>query len=171
MRSIAATGLLALLLGCGGGSDAPKKDAPPSETVSQKGRGDGGITDNQLDLRQKSADRAEDSEEPKRDAPRSSDETVHSIDLAALLGHYEKDEVAADKEYRTKLVEMRGVVETIEGSVVVLSAPGAKLRARCAFPGGFGDGVPMNPGLEIRIRGRVKGRQGDVFLEECRVRQ
>lgn len=172
MKRFAATAALALLLGCGGASSPPKSDPVPSD--KKDGGGGGAKTDNNLDQKQRSkgADEFDLKEKPAETGKvQSSDEPVHKVELVALLGEYEKDEPAADRAYRTKLVEVRGTIETIEGSAAVLTAPGATLRCRCVFPGGFGDGATMNPGLEVRIQGRVKGRQGDVLLEECRLRQ
>lgn len=148
-------GILILAAGCAGGGSAP----PPGKQAPQK--------DEELDklLKQENA-----AERKKGSQAQTSDESYSRIELPALLGAYEKDEIEADREYRSKLVEVRGTVESIEGSVVVLSAAGAKLRCRCTFPGGFGDGVTMNSGMEVRVRGRVQGRQGDVLLEDCRIR-
>jgi hypothetical protein len=96
-----------------------------------------------------------------------------TVTAADLLAQYEANEVAADERYKGKWIEVEGVVDRVGKDILdkpYVTLKGGKkfgiFSVQC-YPtprSGLGD---LKPNHIITIRGRCKGKFGNVLLEDC----
>jgi hypothetical protein len=95
--------------------------------------------------------------------------------LRSILAHYHDNEVAADANYKGRVVELRGRVGDIKKEILgrpyVTLGTGADFEipmVQCVFNVGKGeDTAPIQPGQEATVRGKVDGLMMNVLLSDC----
>lgn len=100
---------------------------------------------------------------------------VLRISAADLLAQYETNEVAADRVYKGKLVEVRGVVDNVGkdilGQMYVALKGGNEFGifcVQCFFGRDWESALAtVKPGYIYKIRGKCTGKLGNVLLKEC----
>jgi predicted Zn finger-like uncharacterized protein len=92
-----------------------------------------------------------------------------------LLHAYEDNAIAADRDYKGKVVEVRGVVASVSkdilGTPFVLLTDGnefAIVGVQCLFPRSAADELTsLRKNHVVSIRGRCTGKFGNVLLDKC----
>ena len=94
-----------------------------------------------------------------------------------IINDYKDNGVAADAKYKNKLVEVSGVVDTIDKDI--LDTPYIALesyeyaivdRIQCMFS--KSDEVQLATvakGQQITLRGNVEGKLGNVIIRDCQI--
>jgi hypothetical protein len=103
--------------------------------------------------------------------PATPPKVAASVTADELLGHYQANEVAADRVYKGRYVEVRGVIDNIGKDI--LDNPYVALRCdqifcvQCFFDGADAELARLQPRRMITIRGRCEGKFGNVILKDC----
>ena len=92
-----------------------------------------------------------------------------------LYDEYRQNEIAADEQYREKVLEVEGVIESIEenftGSIYVTLLVGGRFelgKVQCFFADRHMTQVAQLTKCQyVTIRGRCKGRALNVLLRNC----
>jgi hypothetical protein len=89
-----------------------------------------------------------------------------------LAAEFDADETAASKKYIDKIVEVTGLVESIEMGTdstinVTLKESGASAGVICAFQGRGIEDVKVKKGDHATMRGDCSGFLFDVLLNNC----
>lgn len=92
------------------------------------------------------------------------------ISPADLLKAYESDEAAADLAYLDKILEVEGIVKSIQvldqGSSLSLDAGSEMSSITCEFEGA--DALAgVKPGDKVKIKGFCTGKLMDIVLVRC----
>jgi hypothetical protein len=102
------------------------------------------------------------------------DDSLHAILSAdALYSAYKANEVAADAEYKGKIVVVSGIVRDIgkdilDSPYIVLGGQGLLDGVQCMFPSAGNSPVAkIGKGQKVSVRGRVAGKMGNVLLKDC----
>jgi tRNA_anti-like/zinc-ribbon domain len=119
----------------------------------------------------------------RRTAPQSSSSQPNytSAFLAAeeLVSAYEENEVKADEQYKDKILQVKGTIDTIGkdimNSLYVSLKGNAKdysiTSVQCMFDAASsGTLASLKKGQTITIRGRCSGKMMNVLLKECSVK-
>jgi len=100
---------------------------------------------------------------------------AYELTAKELMDAYVADEVAADLKYQDKVVVVSGKVvgksKSLMGDIYVnLSAVRFLTGIQCVFAERYAREVAaIRTGYDVRIKGRVKGKLGNVVLRGCRV--
>lgn len=96
-----------------------------------------------------------------------------------IINDYKDNGVAADAKYKNKLVEVSGVVDTIDKDI--LDTPYIALesyeyaivdRIQCMFSrSDEAQLASVTKGQKITLRGKVEGKFGNVIIRECQIVQ
>lgn len=93
-----------------------------------------------------------------------------------LFAEYEANDIAADRKYKGKVLQMTGTVDTISRDLldtiyVTLKAGNATfVQIQCFFDDGSEDAVAkLSSGQSLTIRGRCDGKFGNVMLKDCAI--
>jgi hypothetical protein len=94
--------------------------------------------------------------------------TLDSNELTALYDTRKSD---ADRRFRSKLVQVRGLVERLGKNFVSLKNPGAKHSIRCIYSGGQNAPEGLARGMSVFVRGTVSGKRwtGRIELQKCEI--
>lgn len=151
--------VLIIIASLGGDADPNSKDA----TKQDKSGGDSV---------ESSVTSEEDSDEQSKNV-----EEIIAIAAKQLQDEYDANEVRADKEYKGKMAEVTGVVESIDvmfGQTSVLLTGGGDFEitgVQCFFKDEqeIEKVEELNKGDEITIIGKVGGKSVNVHLEDCKI--
>lgn len=101
------------------------------------------------------------------------------VESSQIINDYKDNGVAADAKYKNKLVEVSGVVDTIDKDI--LDTPYITLesyqyaivdRIQCMFSkSAIAQLSAVSKGQQITLRGRVEGKLGNVIIRECEIVQ
>lgn len=111
------------------------------------------------------------------DASTQSQASEGAIKVSAsnLINAYKANEVAADGQYRDKLVEVTGIVgdvkKDITDTIYVTLGTGAAFElptVQCFFSNDYADKASkLRKGFKMTIRGRVEMLMGNVLVKDC----
>ena len=114
-----------------------------------------------------------------REATDDSGSTKPSLSVNAfqLVDDYKNNEVAADKQYKGKVLEVSGFIESIGKDLMdtmyVSLGGGGEFEMRgvqCYFADSETDNLAtLSKGQQITITGRCDGLMGNVLLKECAI--
>lgn len=101
-------------------------------------------------------------------------------DAVALIAEFEKDELAADKKYHNKIIEVSGVVKGVDAVQntysIVLGDTSQMSAVRCVLDSAYVNSVSaVNRGMVISVKGAITGFKkddtgllgSDVELNRC----
>lgn len=100
-------------------------------------------------------------------------EATASISAADLFAEYEANEVAADKKYKGKVLEISGVVDDIgkdflDEMYVTLAAGKHFGHVRASFGEAHADRVAsLQKGQSLRLKCRCEGKMMSVMVKNC----
>lgn len=100
---------------------------------------------------------------------------IASLSAVSLFGAYEDNEVAADEQYKGKILEVSGVVDSIGKDILnqpyialSLGQPYKIGRVQCFFSDSdISKLAKISKGAEIRVRGKCIGKMGNILLHDC----
>jgi len=108
-----------------------------------------------------------------RDVAEAPPENVITITSSQLFAEYEANDIAADKKYKGKILEVSGTVENISRDIldniyVTLETGQFEIFSiQCFFADRFEDqAAELRPGQYLTIRGRCDGKFGNVILKD-----
>lgn len=116
--------------------------------------------------------------DPESDAGRVNVMTEPAIQITPrqLFAEYEANDVAADRKYKGKVLQMTGTVDSISRDIldtiyVTLQAGNATFfRIQCFFDDSSEEAVAkLSSGQSLTIRGRCDGKFGNVMLKDCAI--
>jgi hypothetical protein len=104
-------------------------------------------------------------------------ETSIAVTATKLVADYEANEVAADAQYKGKLVDVSGTIHAIgkdllDNPYVALSgnSPSMIFNVQCMFEkSDQAQLASLSKGTRITLRGRVSGKLGNVLVRECSI--
>lgn len=103
-------------------------------------------------------------------------EQAIAVTAAKLLQDYEANEVSADAQYKGKIVEVSGAINTIGKDIldtpyVSLSTGGGSFFSiQCMFEkSDQAQLATLSKDTRITLRGRVSGKLGNIIVRECSV--
>ncbi len=100
---------------------------------------------------------------------------VPSYTLSAnqLYGEYNSNEVAADSKYKGKTVIVTGTIQNIgkdimDDAYIVIGGGGFLDGVQCTFTKGEQSSVArLSKGQQVRVKGEVSGKMGNVLVNKC----
>lgn len=114
--------------------------------------------------------------EPDAGAVNVMTEPAIQVTPAQLFAEYEANDIAADRKYKGKVLQMTGTVDNISRDIldtiyVTLKAGNATFfRIQCFFDDGSEEAVAkLSSGQSLTIRGRCDGKFGNVMLKDCAI--
>jgi hypothetical protein len=95
----------------------------------------------------------------------------YSLTAAELFDSFQKDEAAANKKYLGKVIEIRGMISSIQSSannlsILIEASPTGGVNCSCSN-NGAGPFQNLKKGDTIAIKGRCTGFLMDVNLVDC----
>jgi len=111
-------------------------------------------------------------DKPSSDVTSTPPPAVVPVSAAVLYRAYTGNEIAADGEYRGKVLAVSGIVESVGKDITGTPyvALGGPLRVQCMFPHGMeNELVGLRPGQSVVIEGKCNGFLIEVLLTNCRL--
>lgn len=101
--------------------------------------------------------------------------TSYILSATRLYRDYDSNEVAADAKYKGKVVIVSGKIQDIGKDImgeayIVIGGAGFLDGVQCMFTKGEQSSVSrLSKGQQVRVKGEVSGKLGNVLLEKCRL--
>jgi hypothetical protein len=100
------------------------------------------------------------------------------VTAAQLADGYSTDDTGADRQYRSRLVEITGIVDevstdSLDRRVVELAgialADDSRTDVKCIFADTIEDTYAIRAGDQVTVVGTCVGKGGDVLVTDCRL--
>jgi hypothetical protein len=101
--------------------------------------------------------------------------TTKQVDIRTLLAEYRDNEVRADANYKSQVIQTTGLVDVVKkdimDSIYVTVGTGAQLeipQVQCLFDDVHAQkAASLSKGARVTVRGRVDGLMMNVIVRDC----
>ena len=97
----------------------------------------------------------------------------YTLSADQLYNEYNRNEVAADSKYKGKVVIVSGTIQDIgkdimDDAYIVIGGSGFLDGVQCMFTKGMQSSVArLSKGQQVRVKGEVVGKMGNVLVNKC----
>lgn len=97
---------------------------------------------------------------------------VHSVSANELHYAYSKNEVAAERKYKHKVIKIKGVIQDIgtilDEPYIIMGGTGMLDGVHCSFSKSQTDSIiKVSKGQTITVKGKVDMKMGNIMISGC----
>jgi len=106
-----------------------------------------------------------------------SNDAAIEVPAFQLFAEYDGNEIAADENYKGKILIVNGMVKDIGNDItgsmyVTLDSGNPIMSVQCFFSDKHRKELAsMQAGMRVRIRGKCDGKFGNIFIRGCQIEE